>query len=139
MIQRLFKRQFMGNWDFAWIEMQVHLLEMLAAYPQPQGLELRFSKALVSPDQFKRDFWGLHDVLKDRLGGKFSHAVVEGIPCHEIIMDCTKESDTPASKPNPDVEASLNGSGAINEPTSRKPRNRVLVSRKAEVRTGEQK
>lgn len=85
---RIHTRKFQGPWLQAYAQMQLYLLEMLAARRDPLAIRIRLSKPLVTPDEVRRDFPPLRDALTSRLGsGRVQFEAVEGADSHEIQLE----------------------------------------------------
>jgi hypothetical protein len=86
-------RQFSGPWSRAYAQMQLYLLEMLAARPNPSAVRIRLAKPLVTPEDIRRDFPPLRDALLGRFGsGRVHFEVVDAADSHEILLECTPPS-----------------------------------------------
>lgn len=81
-------RQFSGPWPRAYAQMQLYLLEMLAARPNPSAVRIRFAKPLATPEDIRRDFPPLRDALLGRFGsGRVHFEVVDAVDSHEISLE----------------------------------------------------
>jgi hypothetical protein len=81
-------RKFKGPWLQAYAQLQLYLLEMLAARPDPLAIRIRFAKPLVTPEEIQRDFPPLRDALLLRFGsGRVQFEAVEGEDGHEIRLE----------------------------------------------------
>jgi hypothetical protein len=68
--------------------MQLYLLEMLAARPDPLAIRIRLAKPLVTPDEIRRDFPSLRDALTGRYGSaRVEFEAVEGADRHVIQLE----------------------------------------------------
>lgn len=85
---RIHSRKFQGPWLQAYAQMQLYLLEILAARPDSLAIRIRLSKPLVTPEEIRRDFPPLRDALTSRLGaGRVQFEAVEGADSHEIQVE----------------------------------------------------
>lgn len=93
-------RQFRGPWSQAYARMQLYLLEMLAAAPDPLAIRIRLAKPLLTPEDIRRDFLPLRDALTRRFGaGRVQFEAVNGADSHEIQLEYTAASLVKAQGP----------------------------------------
>jgi hypothetical protein len=93
-------RRFRGPWPQVYPRMQLYLLEMLAARPDPGAIHLRLAKALATPEEMRRDVPALRDALVRRLGsGRVHCEAVDGAESHEIRVECARASTVKAETP----------------------------------------
>lgn len=83
-----FNRHFRGRWTQAYAQMQLYLLEMLAARPEPVAIRIRLAKPLLSPAEISRDLPQLRDALTGRFGSsRVQFDAVEGADSHQVQLE----------------------------------------------------
>jgi len=88
-------RRFAGPWPQTCARVQLYLLEIFAARPQPSAVHIRFAKSLVTPEALRRDAAGLRDALVHRLGAdRVRCEAVDDADSHEVRLEWTR---TPAA------------------------------------------
>lgn len=129
MSEHTYIRRFSGPWETAWVEMQVYLLEMLAAHPTPIKLDLRFAEKLVTKEQYGNDFRDIRAVLESRLGKAFLFDTIADAQWHEITFVYEAQRFGWLGKVlGKQAEQSANERARV----TAKPRRRVIVTRRRE-------
>ena len=83
-----FRRHFRARWPQAHARMQLYLLEMLAARPEPVAIRIRLAKPLVTPAEISRDLPPLRDALTGRFGAsRVQFDAVDGADSHEVQLE----------------------------------------------------
>lgn len=91
-------RQFVARWPQAYAQMQLFLLEMLAAEPEPRAIRIRLAKPLLTPAEIARDIPPLREALTGRLGaGRVRFEAVDGADRHQVQLEYARLVEDGAS------------------------------------------
>lgn len=83
-----FSRHFRARWPQAYAQMQLYLLEMLAARPDPVVIRIRLAKPLLTPAEISRDLPSMRDALTGRFGSSQVHfEAVDGAESHQVQLE----------------------------------------------------